>query len=566
MSRWFLRQKHGETRLFLFRWFNAGLRWIEDSYDAVLEWTPHYWWSIVVPSLVLLGLTGWMIAGRPKAFIPTEDQGYVICVVQTPDGTSGEKTAEVIKRVEALCRGEEGVKHTVALEGLNVITSTNQTNCGVVFARLKDWHERTTPGLRAAGLAQKLQGKVASIRDAMVMVLQPPPIRGLSQTGGLELMIEDRSGKGVDALQKVVDRYQDEARKRPELAGVFSTYSARVPQLKFDIDRTKARRLDVPISDVFTVLQANLGGYYINDFDLYGKVWKVMIQAEGGVRSKPEDIQNLYVLNRQGQRVHLSSLGEVRYALGPIDVPHYNLYASAKINGGPAPGFSSGQALEAMQEVAAKVLPEGFGYEWTGTTLQEQKTGNQAASIFALSIVCVFLFMSALYESWIRPLVIILTVPLATFGAVLGLWFYDMPLDVFGQIGLVMLIGLETKNAILIVEFGVEMRQKHGMGIIESAKEASRQRLRPILMTSFAFVFGVLPMALATGAGAYSRNALGVVIAFGIAVSTVLGRFVIPIYYVLGERLGQMRRRPSPPPAGHDGDGRRIHVPAAAVA
>ena len=537
MARLFLREKHGETRFFLFRWFNAGLGWIENSYDAVLEWTAHHWWTIVAPSVVLLGLTGWMIADRPKAFIPTEDQGYLICVVQTPDGTSGEKTAAVIQRVEALCRGEEGVKHTVALEGLNVITSTNQTNCGVVFARLEDWHERTTPGLRAAGLAQKLQGKVASVRDAMVMVLQPPPIRGLSQTGGFELMIEDRSGKGVDALQKVVDRFQDEARKRPELAGVFSTFSARVPQLKFDVDRTKARRLDVPISDLFATLQANLGGYYVNDFDLYGKVWKVMVQAEGGVRTKPEDIQNLYVLNRKGERVPLSSLGEVRYALGPIDVPHYNLYASAKMNGGPAPGYSSGQALAAMQEVADEVLPEGFGTEWTGTTFQEQKTGNQATYIFALSVVCVFLFMAALYESWIRPTVIILTVPLAMFGAMVGLWLYDMPLDVFGQIGLVMLIGLETKNAILIVEFGVEMRRERGMSILESAKAASRERLRPILMTSFAFVMGVLPMARATGAGAYSRNSLGIVIAFGIAVSTVLGRFVIPIYYVLGERL-----------------------------
>jgi hydrophobe/amphiphile efflux-1 (HAE1) family protein len=538
MARLFLREKQGETRFFLFRWFNAGLGWIENSYDAVLEWTAHHWWTIVAPSVVLLGLTGWMIVDRPKAFIPTEDQGYVICVVQTPDGTSGEKTAEVIQRVEAICRGQKGVKHTVALEGLNVITSTNQTNCGVVFARLEDWHDRKTPELRATGLAQTLQGEVSSkVRDALVMVLQPPPIRGLSQTGGFELMIEDRAGKGVEALQKAVDRFQDEARKRPELAGVFSTFSARVPQLKFDVDRTKARRLDVPITDLFATLQANLGGYYINDFDLYGKVWKVMVQAEGSVRTKPEDIQNLYVLNRKGDRVPLSSLGEVRYALGPIDVPHYNLYAAAKLNGGAAPGYSSGQALAAMQEVAKEVLPEGFGTEWTGTTFQEQKTGNQATYIFALSVVCVFLFMAALYESWIRPTVIILTVPLAMFGAIVGLWLYDMPLDVFGQIGLVMLIGLETKNAILIVEFGVEMRRQRGMSILESAKAASRERLRPILMTSFAFVMGVLPMVRATGAGAYSRNSLGIVIAFGIAVSTILGRFVIPIYYVLGERL-----------------------------
>ncbi len=543
MSRLFLRAKQGQTRFFLFRWFNAALGWVENSYDAVLEWTARHWWTIVAPSLVLLALTGWMVVTRPKSFIPTEDQGYVICVIQTPDGTSGEKTAAVIQRVESLIRGEEGVAHTVALEGLNVITSTNQTNCGVVFARLKDWQERRTPALRAAGLAQTLQAKVGAVRDALVIVLQPPPIRGLSQTGGFELMIEDRAGKGVEALQRVVDRFQDAARKRPELAGVFSTFSARVPQLKFDIDRTKARRLDVPVSDLFLTLQANLGGYYVNDFDLYGKVWKVMVQAEGNVRTKPEDIQNLYVMNRKGERVPLSSLGDVRYALGPIDVPHYNLYASAKMNGGPAPGYSSGQALDAMHEVAAEVLPDGYSTEWTGTTFQEQKTGNQAIYIFALSVVCVFLFMAALYESWIRPAVIVLTVPLAMFGAIVGLWLYDMPLDVFGQIGLVMLIGLETKNAILIVEFAVEMQRDRGMSIIESAKAASRERLRPILMTSFAFVMGVLPMARATGAGAYSRNSLGIVIAFGIAVSTILGRFVIPIYYVLGERLIQFFAR-----------------------
>ncbi len=538
MARLFLKPKEGETKFFLFRWFNAGIKWIETSYDAVLEYTARRWWVIVAPSVALLVLTGAMIAARPKGFIPTEDQGYLIVVVQTPDGTSGEATQRVLKRVEALCRGVEGVRHTVMLEGLNVITSANQSNCGVVFLPLKGWHERTTPELRALGLVGVVQKKLsAEVRDARVMVIPPPAIRGLSATGGFELMVEDRSGRGVEALQRVLDRFQDEARKRPELAGVFSTFSARVPQLKFDIDRIKARRLDVPVSDVFAVLQANLGGYYINDFDLYGKVWKVMIQAEGGTRTKPEDIQNLYVMNRKGERVHLSSLGEVRYALGPIDVPHYNLYGAAKINGGPAPGYSSNQALAAMEDVAAKVLPEGFGFEWTGTTFQEQKTGNQATFIFALSVVCVFLFMAALYESWIRPMVIILTVPLAMFGAIVGLWFYGMPLDVFGQIGLVMLIGLETKNAILIVEFGVEMRKKHGMSIVESAKAASRERLRPILMTSFAFVMGVLPMARATGAGAYSRNSLGVVIAFGIAVSTILGRFVIPIYYVLGERI-----------------------------
>lgn len=538
MSRLFLKPRTGETKFFLFRWFNRILRWVDESYDSVLDFTAHHWWTIVVPSVLLLALTAWMIIQRPKAFIPTEDQGYLLVVIQTPDGTSREVTSKVVKRAQEIARELEGVQHVVALDGMNIMSSTNQSNSGIIFTPLKPWSERGKPELRANALSQKLQGMLSSqIRDAVVMVLEPPPIRGLSQTGGHELMIEDRGAKGVEALQHVVDRYLDEARKRPELAGVFTTYSTRVPQLRFELDRTKARRLDVPVSDVFATLQVNLGGFYINDFDLYGKVWRVMMQAEGEVRTKPEDIQSLYVLNRKGERVPLSSLGDVHYALGPINVPHYNLYTAAKINGGPAPGFSSGQALIAMREVADEVLPEGFGYEWTGTTLQELKTGNQAIYIFGLSVVCVFLFMAALYESWMRPMVIILTVPLAMFGAIAGLWWYDMPLDVFGQIGLVMLIGLETKNAILLVEFAVEQQEKHGKSILEAARIASRERLRPILMTSFAFVMGVLPMVRSTGAGAYSRNSLGVVIAFGIAISTVLGRFVIPIYYVLGERI-----------------------------
>jgi len=292
----------------------------------------------------------------------------------------------------------------------------------------------------------------------------------------------------------------------------------------------------VAVADVFTVLQTNLGGYYVNDFNLYGKVWKVMIQAEADRRARPSDVGRLYVLNRAKQRIPLAALGDVEYTLGPVDVPHYNLYGTVRMTGAPAPGYSTGQAVRAMEEVAEALLPEGFSYEWTNIVFQQQRAGNLAGLIFGLSILCVFLFMAALYESWIRPLVIILTVPLAMFGAIVGLWFYNMPLDVFGQIGLVMLIGLETKNAILIVEFGVELMRKHGMGIVDSAKEAARQRLRPILMTSFAFIMGVLPMARAAGAGAYSRNSLGVVIASGMLVSTILGRFVIPVYYVLGER------------------------------
>jgi hydrophobe/amphiphile efflux-1 (HAE1) family protein len=565
MSRLFLKPRHAESKFFLFRWFNAALRWVEDSYDAFLDFAAHHWWTVMVPSLALLALTGWMLFSRPKAFIPTEDQGFLIVAVQTPDGTSREPTSRIASRVSEIASEVPGVEHVVMLDGYNAVEGINQPNTATAFVTLKPWAERSPPELRANALAARLQRRVRDeIRGARALVFPPPPIRGLSQTGGFEFMVEDLGGKGVEALAGVVDRFLDAARKRPELAGVFTSFSASVPQLRYELDRTKARRLDVPISDVFSVLQTNLGGLYVNEFNLYGKVWRVMVQAEGAVRNRPDDILALYVLNRQGEKVPLSSLGEVKYTLGPINAPHYNMYNAARISGQPAPGYSSGQAVAAMEAVAADVLPEGFGYEWTGTTYQEQKTGNLAIYIFALSIVTVFLFMSALYESWVRPLVILFSVPLATFGAIVGLWLYDMPLDVFGQIGLVMLIGLETKNAILIVEFGVDLRQR-GYSIIDSAKEAARVRLRPILMTSFAFIMGVLPMARATGAGAYSRNSLGVVIAFGMLVSTILGRFVIPVYYVLGERI--IDRFSGPPrisegsgePTSAMGDGHKAH-------
>jgi hydrophobe/amphiphile efflux-1 (HAE1) family protein len=537
MARLFLRPKHGETTFFLFRWFNAGLKWVENSYDSFLEYTARNWWTIVLPSIGLLALTGWMLAERPKAFIPIEDQGYLFITLQAPDGTTTGPTSRIMERAEQIALKTPGVSYTVRFDGLNPLTQVNQPNAGAIYVVLENWAKREAPELRARALAARIQGELSKeVRDAVVLVFPPPPIQGLGTTGGFEFVIEDRNGRGVDALAGVVDAFLAEARQRPELTGLFTPFSTNVPQLRYELDRERARTLGVPVENVFAVLQTYLGGLYVNDFNLYGKTWRVYVQAEGDHRTKADDILALYVLNRQGERVPMSSLGDVRYTLGPINVTHYNLYTAAKINGQPAPGYSSGQAIAAMQEVADATLPEGFGSEWTGSTFQELKTGNLALFIFALSIICVFLFMAALYESWVRPMVIILTVPLAMFGAMLGLWLYGMELDVFGQIGLVMLIGLETKNAILVVEFGVELMRDRGMTILDAAKEAARQRLRPILMTSFAFIMGVLPMVRATGAGAYSRNSIGVVIAFGMLISTVLGRFVIPVYFVLGER------------------------------
>jgi HAE1 family hydrophobic/amphiphilic exporter-1 len=550
------------------------MRWLENSYDSFLEYTARNWWLIVVPSLALLALTGYMLWARPKGFVPVEDQGYVFITVQAPDGTTLEPLSGIMERVEQIALKTHGVRDTVRFDGYNPITQVNQPNCGAIYVILEPWHHRKAPELRARAIVPELQRQlIAEVRDALALVFPPPPIQGLGTTGGFEFVLEDRAGAGVEALADATDSFLAAASKRPELASLFTPFSARVPQLRFELDRTKARVLDVPVSNVFEVLQIYLGGLYVNDFNRFGKTWRVYVQADGERRVRPEDLTTLFVLNRNGEKVPLSALGELHFTVGPIDVPHYNLYNAAKISGQPAPGFSSGQAIKAMEEVARTpgVLPGGFGYEWTGTTFQEQKTGNVAAFIFAMSIVCVFLFMAALYESWIRPLVIILTVPLATFGAILGLWLFKLPLDVFGQIGLVMLIGLETKNAILIVEFGVELQKKHGMSIIDSAKEAARQRLRPILMTSFAFIMGVVPMAIATGAGAYSRNSLGIVIASGMLVSTILGRFVIPVYYVLGERMIKGLRRlrggeDGVTGASSDGDGHaaKASEPAAA--
>jgi hydrophobe/amphiphile efflux-1 (HAE1) family protein len=338
MARLFLRPRHGESAFFLFRWFNRGMRWLEDSYDAFLDFTAHHWWTIVIPSLALLAWTALMLVERPKAFIPTEDQGYLIVAIQTPDGTGRGPTSRIAHQVSDVTLKTEGVSDVVLLDGLNVLSSTNQSNAATAFVILKEWSERRRVELRAQALARTIQDELRkSVSGAVVLVIQPPPIRGLSQTGGFEFMLEDRDGKGVEALAMVADRFLEAARKRPELAGVFTPFSARVPQLRFLLDRTKAQRLDVAVSDVFAALQAYLGGLYVNDFNLYGKVWKVFIQAEGSRRAVPNDIRGLYVLNHKGQKVPLSSLGDVTYTLAPIDVPHYNLYNAAKITGQPAP-------------------------------------------------------------------------------------------------------------------------------------------------------------------------------------------------------------------------------------
>ncbi len=380
--------------------------------------------------------------------------------------------------------------------------------------------------------------KLLQIPEAFALSFDPPSIPGLGTTGGFEFEVEDLAGRGSVALNEAVQSLIAEARKQPELnpQQLFSSFSTSTPQFDYDLDRTKAKLLGLSLPDIFNTLQIYLGSLYVNDFNLFGRTFRVTLQADEKDRARASDISKLYVRNASGGMVPLSTLGTLKPIVGPETVPHYNNYASALINGGPAPGFSSGQAIAAMERAAATALPRDFGYEWTGITFQELKAGSIATAVFALAIVFVFLILAAQYESFAMPFMVLLAVPLALFGAMLALWLRGMQIDVYSQIGFVMLVGLAAKNAILIVEFARRLRDE-GASIVAAAMEAGRLRLRPILMTAFAFILGVLPLMFATGAGAASRQSIGTAVFGGMLAATILSLVFVPVFYAVIERL-----------------------------
>jgi HAE1 family hydrophobic/amphiphilic exporter-1 len=395
--------------------------------------------------------------------------------------------------------------------------------------------------------------KLLSLPEGIALSFDPPSIPGMGATGGFEFQIQDLTGRGSVALNEALQAVLAEARKQPELnaRGLFSPFSNSTPQFKYDLDRNKAKLLGLNLPDIFNTLQIYLGSLYVNDFNLFGRTFRVTMQAEKDARSSATDISKLYVRNTAGGMVPLSTLGTLKPIVGPETVSHYNNYASALINGTSAPGFSSGQAIAAMERAAATALPRDFGFEWTGITFQELKAGSIATIVFALAIVFVFLILAAQYESWSMPFMVLLAVPLALFGALAALWIRGLQIDVYSQIGFVMLIGLAAKNAILIVEFAKHLRE-NGMSIVEAAMEAGRLRLRPILMTAFAFILGVLPLMLATGAGAASRQSIGTTVFGGMLAATVLTLLMVPVFYALIERWREAREhRTESPGSGH---------------
>jgi HAE1 family hydrophobic/amphiphilic exporter-1 len=525
-----------------FKWFNRMFDRMSSGYSSIVGIIAR---KAARSMLLLVAVVGgiWLIGKFvPGGFIPDEDKGYMFVAVQLPEGASVQRTDAVLKQIESIVEGTEGVRSSVAVAGMNILNSLNFPNTALMFIGLKPWEERKAPELHASALAREWTKKFAAIPGARAFAFGPPPLPGYGNVSGFSMQIQDRTGGSIKQLAGYVQQFTAEVAKRPEIGRVSATFDPVSPQVKVELDREKARTLGVPVDTVFATLQTYLSGLYVNDFVRFGKVYKVFLQAEPQFTDKPSEIGQYYVRNSGGQMVPLSTLVTVSKMTGPNFVTRFNLYNAAEIMGAPAPGYSSGQAMKAIEEVM-KTMPPEVGYEWSGLTLQEKKSEGQAPIIFAMAVLFVFLLLSAQYESWGLPFSVLLATPTVVLGTLIGMWVRHFELNVYAQIGLVMLIGLSAKNAILIVEFA-KMRREEGKEILDAAVEASKLRLRPILMTSFAFILGCVPLMLASGAGAASRSTMGTGVVFGMTIATAIGLFIIPVCYVFVQRIVERRKKP----------------------
>lgn len=535
--------KGGLTRLmdklfgaWLFVPFNRLFNRASDGYGYLVRKVIRFGGIIGLVYLGMVALTGVQFANTPTGYVPGQDKQYLVAFAQLPDAASLERTDTVIKKMSEIALNHPGVAHSIAFSGLSINGFTNSPNSGVVFVALDDFELRKSPELSANAIAGQLNQQFADIQDAFIAIFPPPPVQGLGTIGGFRLQIQDRANLGYEALYQVTQQVMYKAWADPQLAGIFSSYQVNVPQLELDIDRTKAKQQAVSLDQIFQTLQTYMGSTYVNDFNRFGRTYQVNMQADEAFRQSPQQISQLKVPNVNGDMIPLGSFINVSQSAGPDRVMHYNGFTTAEINGGPAPGVSTGQAQAAIEKILAETLPIGMTYEWTELTYQQILAGNTGLLVFPLVILLVFMVLAAQYESLSLPLAIILIIPMTLLSALSGVLIYGGDNNIFTQIGLIVLVGLATKNAILIVEFAKE-KQDHGMAPMEAILEAARLRLRPILMTSIAFIMGVVPMVFSTGAGAEMRQAMGVAVFAGMIGVTVFGLILTPLfYYALAKR------------------------------
>lgn len=529
-----------------FRWFNRMFDNLTQGYGRVVGGLARKAARSML--LLVVVVAGIWIIGKfvPGGFIPDEDKGYLFVAVELPEGASLQRTDEVLKQVEAIVVNTPGVRSAISLAGFNVLNTLNFPNAAMMFVGLDPWEERKAPELQAQALAREWNQQFYPIPSARIFAFGPPPLPGYGSVAGFTMQLQDLSGGSIAHLADTVRQFEAAVAQRPEIGRVSTTFNPSTPQVRVDLDREKARTLGVPVDSVFQTLQAYLSGLYVNDFVRFGRVYKVFLQAEPEFTNHPEDIGQFYVRNDSGRMVPLSTLVQVSQISGPNFVSRFNLFNAAEIMGAPAPGYSSGQAIRAIEEVM-KTLPSEAGYEWSGLTLQEKKSEGQAPIIFGMAVLFVFLLLAAQYESWGLPFAVLLATPTVILGTMIGMLARGFELNVYAQIGMVMLIGLAAKNAILIVEFA-KMKREAGSAILDAAVESSRLRLRPILMTSFAFIMGCVPLMLASGSGAAARSTMGTGVVFGMTIATAIGLFIIPVCYVFVQRLVERSAKKLPVP------------------
>jgi len=539
---WFAAKLANRLLGWFFGLFNKVFDFFTAGYTRLVGLSLRLSLLVLVVYAGLVALTGFGFTTSPTGFIPEQDQGYLLVNVTLPDSASVQRTAAICKQLEEIALKTDGVKETMSISGFSAFFQCDSSNWGTLWIILKDFDKRTTPETQAAAIIRKLNVEYyEKILGCQATVFGAPPVPGLGQSGGFQLQIEDRTGMGLQALEQVTETIVEKANAQPGLARVFTTFRASTPQLYLDIDRDMAKQMGVTLKDVFSTLNANMGSVYVNQFNEFGRIWQVNIQAEGKYRVSVDDLRLLYVRNNLGQPVPLGSLIRVRYDNGPVFVMRYNDTNSSAINGGTKPGFSSGQAISVMEQLCKDNLPEGMGYDWTNISYQEVTAGSSGLIIFGLGVVGIFLVLAALYESWKLPLAIILVVPMCLLSSIAGLvWIAHKPIDIFSQIGFVVLVAMAAKNAILIVAYARDKRLE-GMGRREATLEACKLRLRPILMTSFAFIMGVFPLVIATGAGWEMQRSLGTAVFSGMIGVTFFGIFLTPVFYYVITWFGSKR-------------------------